>query len=284
MAEKQILEYSIYNELSAVPSTPPTGFWKIYPRSGSWYVLNSIGTEIPLGGVPGGTNTQLQYNNSGVFAGSLITTDGTNLTVPSGSRIKSSSNVHNSQIDVFNSEMLDGLNHLAISWSVTNRKLYDTGGIDYTIDWDRRIMRDSNSNTSVDWDSRLLYGNLSGVDWSMINGIDATKVAQFDTSLIATGITRTFTFPDQSGTFVLLSDLTGFGTVNKYATTFTPGTVSTPNTITHSLGTTDIIIQLVDITTGEMILADTIGNYTINTVDITFTVNPAGNVRVIITG
>jgi len=38
--------------------------------------------EIVVGGLPGGSNTQVQYNNSGAFAGSAnLTFDGTNLTV-----------------------------------------------------------------------------------------------------------------------------------------------------------------------------------------------------------
>ena len=39
-------------------------------------------TDIVVGGLPGGSNTQVQYNNSGAFAGSAnLTFDGTNLTV-----------------------------------------------------------------------------------------------------------------------------------------------------------------------------------------------------------
>jgi hypothetical protein len=69
----------------------------------------------------------------------------------------------------------------------------------------------------------------------------------------------------------------------KYSTTFTPGTVNVANTITHSLGTTDISVTLWDVTTGEIILAK-VSNRTSTQVDVTFTTNPAGNVRAVIIG
>lgn len=66
-----------------------------------------------------------------------------------------------------------------------------------------------------------------------------------------------------------------------YANTFTPGSVTVANTITHNLATEDIIVQLWDITADEVIYAQ-IDNKTTNTVDVTFDENPAGDVRVIV--
>ena len=68
---------------------------------------------------------------------------------------------------------------------------------------------------------------------------------------------------------------------NAYSVTLTPSTVSVPNTITHSLNTVDIVVELWDTTTGEQILA-TIGNRTTTTVDITFDLNPASTVKVVV--
>ena len=73
------------------------------------------------------------------------------------------------------------------------------------------------------------------------------------------------------------------GATAKYATTFKPGTVNVANTITHSLGTTDISVTLWDATSGEIILAK-VSNRTSTQVDVTFTTNPAGNVRAVIIG
>jgi hypothetical protein len=78
---------------------------------------------------------------------------------------------------------------------------------------------------------------------------------------------------------------------NKAVVTFTPGAVGSANTITHSLGTSDIIVQLWDVTTGEVFsvsdgYADQYGvvisNATSSTVDITFSIsNPAGDVKAV---
>ena len=56
------------------------------------YTTNGVfwanGTAYSSGGSPGGSNTQLQYNNSGSFAGaSGLTTNGTNLTTTSGGQL-----------------------------------------------------------------------------------------------------------------------------------------------------------------------------------------------------
>ena len=64
---------------------------------------------------------------------------------------------------------------------------------------------------------------------------------------------------------------------------FTPGTVGTPNTISHGLPTDDIIVQLTDVTTGN-IFYGTVGNATMSNVDITFSINPSGDVKAIIIG
>lgn len=49
----------------------------------SWAEVTGVG-----GGTPGGTTTQIQYNNAGSFAGAAVTTDGTNLYVTAGSELR----------------------------------------------------------------------------------------------------------------------------------------------------------------------------------------------------
>jgi hypothetical protein len=66
-----------------------------------------------------------------------------------------------------------------------------------------------------------------------------------------------------------------------YNQTFTPSTVTVANTITHNLNTTDLVIELWDVDTNEQVFGD-LGNRTANTVDVTFDVNPTGNVRIVI--
>jgi hypothetical protein len=66
-----------------------------------------------------------------------------------------------------------------------------------------------------------------------------------------------------------------------YTETFTPTTVGNPNTITHNLATTDIIVELWDASTQEQLFA-TIDNRLTNSVDVTFDTNPSGDVDVVI--
>jgi hypothetical protein len=75
--------------------------------------------------------------------------------------------------------------------------------------------------------------------------------------------------------------VSGQTSLSKVVVTFTPGTVGVPNTLTHNLGTTDIIIQLWDLTTNELINT-TINNVTTTQVDVTFGTNPSGDVKAII--
>jgi hypothetical protein len=66
-----------------------------------------------------------------------------------------------------------------------------------------------------------------------------------------------------------------------YKETFTPGSVTVANTITHGLNTTDLVVELWDVDTNEQVFAD-LGNRTATTVDVTFNVNPTGNVDIVI--
>lgn len=66
-------------QIGALAPTGPTG-----PAgpAGSAGAVGPTGPTGPAGGVPGGSTTQIQYNNAGAFAGAAgITTDGTSLTV-----------------------------------------------------------------------------------------------------------------------------------------------------------------------------------------------------------
>lgn len=47
-------------------------------------------------------------------------------------------------------------------------------------------------------------------DWAAADSVDPTKVGAFDMSLISTGTTRTYSFPNASGTLALTSDLAAY--------------------------------------------------------------------------
>ena len=99
-----------------------------------------------------------------------------------------------------------------------------------------------------------------------------------------------------SGTRYVTVDSTGkliegaaaAGSISKYQTTFTPGTVTdwgvnVANTITHGLGTLAVTVTAWDLTTGNVLYAQ-IGNRSTTTVDVTFRENPAGDVQIVIIG
>lgn len=91
-------------------------------------------------------------------------------------------------------------------------------------------------------------------------------------------------FPFQLRVLQLLSK-NSLGALTKEVIIFTPGPINIPNTLTHNLNTVNIDVQLWDVITNNVILTNvTIGNPTANTIDITFSVNPAGNVRAVIIG
>ena len=92
------------------------------------------------------------------------------------------------------------------------------------------------------------------------------------TSIINLGI-------DSNGS-VVTGTTGGGGSVSKYATDFT-FTAYTASTITHNLGSTDVMVQMKD-STGSMIIPDTINNYQTNSVDIMVTI--ADTYRIIIIG
>ena len=112
----------------------------------------------------------------------------------------------------------------------------------------------------------------------------------FQISATAGGVAIDMTSGTQSGvhtcTYYVSRKMSGadlktlLGNVG-YSETFTPATVAVANTITHSLDSTDIIVELWDATSGEQLFAD-LDNRTANTVDVTFGVNPAGDVRIVV--
>lgn len=70
----------------------------------------------------------------------------------------------------------------------------------------------------------------------------------------------------------------------QYTETFTPVTVGNNNTITHNLNTRAVNVQLYNaVEPFSMIMADIIAN-TLDTIQITFNENPAGDVVVVILG
>ena len=125
-----------------------------------------------------------------------------------------------------------------------------TTNLEYILGWDNKTVG-----------QHILWTNIGG---TFIAGESTTAI---DASGDNTYVTKEWVNSNSSGKVVI---------------TFTPGLLGVANTLLHNIGTADIMVQLWDVVTGEVINAD-IGNATATTVDITITgANPAGDIKAII--
>jgi hypothetical protein len=83
-----------------------------------------------------------------------------------------------------------------------------------------------------------------------------------------------------AGTGIAVSYSNGTATVSAQATSFST-TISATATITHNLGTRDVIIQLYDTVTYETVYSDNVRT-TVNTATITFASTPTNPIRVVV--
>lgn len=80
---RQVNEQEVEFKEQSAPATPASGYVRVYAKTdGKIYIKDDAGTETDLtggSGSPGGSNTQVQYNNAGSFAGDAgLTYDATN--------------------------------------------------------------------------------------------------------------------------------------------------------------------------------------------------------------
>lgn len=101
-----------------------------------------------------------------------------------------------------------------------------------------------------------------------------------EVTLLAGTVTadRTITLPDATGTVALTSDITG----RTYATSIGDGS-ATSYTVTHNLGSQDVIVQLYDVSSLDTVFADVVRTST-SVVTIDFSSAPTANdIRVLVT-
>jgi len=67
------------------------------------------------------------------------------------------------------------------------------------------LIADSAQSAGVKWDASAVTPEFLDTDFQIQDNLDNTKVAMFDAGTIAAGTTRTFTFPNASGTLALTS-------------------------------------------------------------------------------
>ena len=132
----------------------------------------------------------------------------------------------------------------------------------------------------------VISGNLTVIGTTTTNNVETVSTSNGvifegnaadgnELTLLAGTLTavRTITLPDATGTLSLTSDLSA----RTYATT-----ISNTTTITHGLGTEDVIVQLFDNTTKETVYADVVRTST-SSITITFGTTPLNTIRVLVT-
>jgi hypothetical protein len=116
---------------------------------------------------------------------------------------------------------------------------------------------------------------------STSNGVifEGTVADANEGTLIAGALSgdRTYTLPDATGTVALTSDITG----RTYATSIGDGS-ATSYTVTHNLGSQDVIVQLYDVSSLDTVFADVVRTST-SVVTIDFSSAPTANdIRVLV--
>jgi len=117
---------------------------------------------------------------------------------------------------------------------------------------------------------------------STSNGVifEGTVADAHEGTLLAGALSgdRTYTLPDITGTIALTSDITG----RTYATSIGDGS-ATSYTVTHNLGSQDVIVQLYDVSSLDTVFADVVRTST-SVVTIDFSSAPTANdIRVLVT-
>ena len=171
-----------------------------------------------------------------------------------------------------------------ISKSSSQISLYggnsDSKIIFYTIDSNNTIPTE---RMVIDKLGNVGIGSSSPTEKLDVNGKTKTTNLQINTGSVSSGYVLTSSDTSGNSLWKQIGTASGIGSVNKYSTTVLNINIviNTPITITHNLITTDITVTVWDIYLNEMTLPK-ISNRTTNSIDITFTSKPSGDIRIVI--
>jgi hypothetical protein len=163
---------------------------------------------------------------------------------------------------------------------MNNARLAENGGVIYSAGTDLYSIFSTGGGTGNTLAQTLAYGNETGgsnlivsngdyINWNSTGSTGHRIIVDPQTG------NNSSTLPNKTGTIAHLDDLMG-----KYADSipFTGGTIQT---VTHNLGSTAVIVQVIN-PSDQLIIPDKIQDYTSNTVDIEVSIT--GTYRVIIIG
>ena len=227
----------------------------------------------------------------GTVTGQTFFTSGLTIT---GDTIIIDSTGTSTAIDTSTRELVDSSSLVSVDWE--NRLLYDSTGSNATVDYGSTLLYDINSTQSVDWGGRTLTksdGTTVSFDWEngILTGqtniesstISATTYLNLpiNTDVFVTGGTYsagTLTLLNNTGGTFNVTDVLS-GSIYTDTDNYTSGITKT---ISHNLNTTNILVQIIDTNTNELIYGS-VDNYQTNSVDVTLN-QTLSNIKVVIVG
>jgi hypothetical protein len=230
-----------------------SGVMKVYDGS-AW---------VAVATTPGGSNTQIQYNSSGVFAGATITTDGSNLT------IEAQGDLRLADSDSSNYVALQAPGTVATNVTLTLPDTAGSNGQALTTDgngalsWSTVAGSPGGSDTQLQFNSSGSFAGASGLvtDGSnlTINAQGDLRFADSDSSnwvalqapaTVASNIT--WTLPDADGTDGQVMKTNGSGTLSWITPASGGGGGGTSVTVTQATATASQTTFNVTYTVGQL--------------------------------
>ncbi len=248
---------------------------------------NVTGNYLALSG---GTVTGQTFFTSGVtITGDTSIRDTSGITSLDTSIRELVSSNSQPSIDWENRQLIDENGLATLVWS-SQKTLEDLFGA--SLDWGNKYLYKSDGSVVLDWENGIITGQ-TNIESSIISAttISATTLYGDGSNLTGINTQDTFltggTYNSSIGVATFTNNTGGTFSVTGFSTAYTYSqvnnyTANSPITITHNLNTTEILIQIIDTNTNQLILGS-VSNYQLNSVDITLSSSLNG-IKVVIVG
>ena len=135
-------------------------------------------------------------------------------------------------------------------------------------------IRDTDTGSLSDWRRLNVKVRFTDGEFAVVNSLDQSKQAKFNTSLLTTATVRTYSTPDKSGTLALTSDVPNVNTLSinlddslsEVTRVFAGG--RTTFTITHNFNSKDFFGAVIRLSDDRIVGGWREENVTLNTVEL----------------